>query len=285
MRSIGTPPRARRIPRARIAWALLCAAPLAAGPPATSILTRWDLETGPSAVQDLPGQLTEVSGLAVSPDGRIFAHSDENGEVTELDPATGSRIARFGIGRSPVAGDFEGIAWADGRLFLITSEGTIAEFPAGRDDTRVEYRRHVTGLNRTCEVEGLAHDARAGALLVLCKRMYEGGPPGIYAFELGPMRLDPRPRHVVRAPSGDAVDPSGIVVHAETGHMLVLAARQRRIIELDASGRPVAERELRRSVHRQAEGIELLADGTLLIADEGAGRRARLSWYRPASAP
>lgn len=258
---------------------------LAAAPSQQAALERWSFDAGPSTHVQLADALTEVSGLAVRPDGRLFAHDDERAEIHELDAVTGRRLARFGPGRTPLSGDFEGLAWADDRFFLITSEGTLAEFPAAADGERTEYRRHVTGLSRVCEVEGLAHDARSRSLLIACKRMYEGGPPGIYAFDLASRALELRPRYAVRTLSRDEVEPSGIVVDPSTGHLLVVAARQRMVLELDRSGRTVAERPLRRGSHPQAEGIEVLADGTLVISDEGGNGRGRLSWYRTVDAP
>lgn len=246
-------------------------------------LDRWDFEAGPTTDIRLPAELREVSGLALSPDGRLFAHDDEIAEIHQLDPATGDVLASFGLGESTVTGDFEGLAWADDRLFLITSEGTIAEFRPGANAARVDYRRHVTGLASVCEVEGLTHDPGTGSLLIVCKEMYDDGPPGVYAFDLAQRRLESQPRLAIRSTSGDEVSPSALVIDPGSGNLIVLAARQRRILEVDREGRTVAEARLRRNAHPQAEGIELLPDGTLLIADEGGNGRGRLAWYRPVS--
>lgn len=263
---------------------LLAGLVAAPGPVAAqTVLDRFDVERGPTEQVTLASTLREVSGLAVGPAGRLFAHDDETAEIHELDPVTGRRLTRFGPGRTGLQGDFEGLAWADERFFLITSEGTLVEFPAGADEARVEYRRHVTGLGRVCDVEGLTHDARTTSLLISCKTMYAGGPPGIYTFDLARRELELRPRFAVRTMSGRDVSPSGIVVDPETGHLLIVAARERLVLELDATGRTIAERELEKDSHVQAEGIELLPDGTLVISDEGAGGRGRLAWYRPAA--
>jgi uncharacterized protein YjiK len=61
-----------------------------------------------------------------------------------------------------------------------------------------------------------------------------------------------------------------------------VAVRQRAVIEIDNEGQLVAARTLPLADrHPQPEGIELLADGRLVIADEGSRGRARLTLYRP----
>lgn len=253
---------------------------LAAAVPRPPVLDLWDTDAKPRS-RGLPSSLREVSGLAVSADGRLFAHDDESAEITELDPRTGDRRSRFGPGRVGLEGDFEGIAWAEDRLFLITSEGTVVEFPVGLDGERVAFQRHVTGLGRVCDVEGLTHDRRTRVLLVLCKAMYDDGPPGIYAFDLARRELRLEPLYAVRRRNGDDVSPSGIVVHEPSGHLLIVAAREHRLLELDRDGVVIEERKLDDKRHPQPEGIEILADGTLVISDEGGGGRGRISFYPP----
>jgi hypothetical protein len=42
----------------------------------------------------------------------------------------------------------------------------------------------------------------------------------------------------------------------------------------------VGASRLRRADHRQAEGLAIGTDGSLLVADEGAGRRGTITVYR-----
>ena len=50
---------------------------------------------------------------------------------------------------------------------------------------------------------------------------------------------------------------------------MVLAAQENAMVELDAEGQVLAARRLG-ARHRQPEGATILADGALVIADEGA---------------
>lgn len=267
-------------------WTVFAIIACVAGPvnAQKAVLDAYSLAPRDATRHPLPADLTEVSGLDVTDDGRLLAHDDERGEVRIVDPATGRITGSFGPGRFGLSGDFEGIASVADRIYLITSAGLLFEFPDALPGERTRFQRIDTGLGRVCEVEGLDHDVRSNALLIACKQMHEGGPPGIYAFDLQRRRLELEPRFVLRDRSGRPlrVHPSGIAVHPGSGHLIVVAARERRLIELDRTGRWLAEYRLRGG-HRQPEGIAFLRDGTLVIADEGGNGRGMLSLYRPSS--
>ena len=70
-------------------------------------LARYDLASGPAWTVPLPAALAEVSGLAFTPDGRLFAHGDEEATVWELDPRRGTVRKTFALSKrstSPRAG-------------------------------------------------------------------------------------------------------------------------------------------------------------------------------------
>ena len=80
------------------------------------------------------------------------------------------------------------------------------------------------------------------------------------------------------------IRPSGLAVDPQTGHLLLVAAQQKALIELTADGELVQATALSQAHrHRQAEGIEFTPDGGLLISDEGSGRRARIAVYSAAT--
>jgi hypothetical protein len=68
-----------------------------------------------------------------------------------------------------------------------------------------------------------------------------------------------------------------------TGEWVLIAARQDALVRLTADGGLSDAIILKKKKrHKQAEGIEITADGRTLIADEGRDGRARLAVY-PAS--
>lgn len=229
---------------------------------------------------ELPGRLAEISGLALASDGRVLAHNDERGEVFEIDPATGRVVRSFQLGENRVAGDFEGIAVAGRRLFMMASDGTLVEFEEAADGDRAPFREIATGLRERCEFEGLEYDPRVEALLLACKN-----PRGrelqnrlvVFAWSLRTNALEPTPRFSVpldfltAAGQRPQLHPSGIALHPRTGTFLIVAAQENLLVELAADGRVLGVRELVRGRHPQAEGIVVLPNGELLVADERRG--------------
>ena len=80
----------------------------------------------------------------------------------------------------------------------------------------------------------------------------------------------------------DRFNPSGIAVAAADGRLLIVASRQRALVEVSATGELIAAKELPlTNRHRQAEGIEVTDDARLLVSDEGGNHKARLAVYWP----
>jgi hypothetical protein len=244
----------------------------------------------------LPKVLREISGLTLE-DGRALAHNDERGVIYRIDYEAGRVVSRFSMDDG-VKGDFEGIAVADGRLYLVTSRGEIFETRPGGDDEQVPYVRHAEQLD--CEVEGLTFDPRRRMLLVACKNL-----PGkrrdivLHAWDPERRAYDPSPILLLEASrlkdfldtlklSGDPIEkvqPTGITI-ARNGNLVLVAARQYLLLELTPEGDPVAAVRLDPAVQRQAEGIAIDRQGRLLVGSEGDGKgdrktRGVLSIYEP----
>jgi uncharacterized protein YjiK len=251
-------------------------------------LDAFDIRKEAAAQVRLPRALREVSGLAVSADGRVFSHGDERGVVYQLDYRTGAVVKAFSLGSPPVAGDFEGIAIVGPRLFLVTSTGRLYETREGADGAAVPYETYDTGLGARCELEGLAYDPTDRALVVGCKR-----PSARALREAVTLFRWPIDRRtgaalpdvsiplagVTRGTGGKAFDPAAVEREARTGHYVIVAGPQRAILEVTPAGEVVAARPLPRGLHRQPEGLAFLGDSAILIADEGGNGTGTLTLY------
>jgi hypothetical protein len=236
----------------------------------------------------LPDRLNEISGLAVTREGRLLAHGDEQAVVYELDNENGRLVRNFALGNPVIRDDFEGIAATDtGDVFLVTSTGRLYRFREGQNGERVAYEVFDTGLARTCEIEGLAFMRANASLIIACKTNYASGMKDallLYAWSLRSRRLADGPWRTLpdgaaaRAAGAPDFHASSADIDARSGRIIVLAARERALVELDADGAIAAARRLDRS-HRQAEGVAVMPDGALVIADEAAGARALLTHY------
>ena len=250
------------------------------------------MEEATAAHWKLPSRLREISGLAMTGDSRLLAHDDERGVVYEIDAADGSIVKRFRLADTaqPVADDFEGIAIAEGRIYLVTSFGRLYEFGEGDPDESVLFSVHATGVGRVCEVEGLAYDESERSLLLLCKDTRGRALRGrlaIFRWSIDRKRLREDAPVVIpvadfarriRAPR-KGFHPSGIELHPASGNYFVVAARQGAVAEVTPGGEVLAVRRFPAEWHRQVEGITFAPDGTMIVADEGGKGRARLTLY------
>jgi len=261
-----------------------------------TLTQRYDFENASSRVS-LRHRIDEASGLAATEDGRVFTHGDERAVVYEVDPVTGTILKEFSVGVPALAGDFEGIAVVGDRFFLINSQGLLLEFREGDDDESVSFRGVNTGLGNRCEAEGLAYEPAAEALVVACKSVPSDDESLIVLYRIRLSNLTVEPEVILVPAAGleavglvDHFAPSGVEVDRETGSFFLISARQESIIQVTPDGRVVAGFHLGSDRHPQAEGIALLPDGTLLLADERQqdGRqeeRAHLTAYSRGPAP
>jgi len=254
------------------------------------MLDRYEFSAEPSQQWRLPDKLNEISGLALTGDGRLLAVTDELAIVYELDYSEGRLVKAFALGDPTLRGDFEGIAWSEGRVWLVTSEGVIYEASEGADGERVDWREYKTGLGKRCEIEGLTYRKSDGMLLLPCKKIRKkSGLESLVIFAwstsgrtaVGERTVVLPDRDIAAALRMHRLNPSGIAIDDASGNLLIVAARQRAVIELDGGGSLLSTRLLPPLAHRQAEGIAILPSGDILIADEGGGHRARLAVYSP----
>jgi len=251
-----------------------------------TLLERYDLDRR-AARFDLPGRLEEVSGLGLTPEGRLFAHDDERAIVYEVDTSEEDVGKRFQLGDPPVAGDFEGITIVGERFFLVTSHGVLYEFREMPDGREAPYRVTDTALGAECEIEGLDYDPASDALLFACKvAAPDRGTLVVHRIGLAPDAPALTPLTVDRGQlRGHGVSrafaPSAVAVDPATGNIVLLSGATPALLEVDRSGRVVSGTMLSPDRHRQPEGLAFGADGTLYIADEGDGREARVTAYAP----
>lgn len=242
----------------------------------------------------LPKALTEVSGLALTEDGRLLAHDDERARVYVIDPESGKRLGAFDLTDAPnaanpraIRADFEGIAVADGHVYLVTSDGIIFRAPLAAVGATVATERFPTPAGDACEIEGLAHHPGLGSLLLACKkpRIRRHGVITVFQWSLARQTLLPGDSIRVDLASAHQFDrstrinPSGIAVAPQTGTMVIVAARQRLLIEAGMDGKVLRVIGLPKRYHPQTEGIAFGVDDSLILADEGGSKRGQLGVY------
>lgn len=253
-------------------------------------LSHYDLAGAAAWRAELPVELAEVSGLVITPGGELLAHGDEQAVVWRFDLETRRVAGRFALGDGGrvLLGDFEDIAIAGERLFLVTSDGVIYEGRIAPDGRTGQAARRTPGLGGGCEVEGMTWDEATGSLLLLCKTTRSKrwkDQVVILAVSARTWRFEPEPRILVpedrleRVTGARRFNGSALVRHPRTGTYLLLAGPQQAYAEVSAKGEVLGGGRLHKSRHRQPEGIAITPDLTLLISDEAAGHQGAITAY------
>jgi uncharacterized protein YjiK len=236
----------------------------------------------------LPPELREISGLAVTANGNLVAHNDEQARVFVIDPRRGVVIKQFNVGNSGLRGDFEGIAVSGADMYMVTSNGHILRFREGKDREEVAYTTLDTRLGSECEFEGIAIDPAGELLLLACKSVAKKGPRGqlvIYRWDLRkgnsqrPSMLTIPIAVVAAGNPWRTLHPSDITIDPATKNYVLVAAQEKALVEITPGGELVRA-GLLPEPSQQAEGVAITRDGILIIGDEGQDRAATITLYR-----
>ena len=269
--------------------------PGSAPPPALSF---YALEA-PDLSAALPPRLAEVSGVTALSGAEVACIQDEEGVVFVYDLAQRRTVRQIPFGPR---GDYEGIASADTRLFVLRSDGVLFELQDLSSTPPV--RAHVLRLP-TADNEGLCLDAPRRRLLIAAKTRLGKGKAFkdtrvIFAYGLDAAALEPEPAMIVSvdairdfaerqgrrrvAPGGKPralrFMPSAIAMHPTTFEVFVLSAVDQALATFDANGRVTGFAGLDPALFPQPEGLTFLGNGDLVITSEAAGGRPTIALFK-----
>ena len=235
----------------------------------------------------LPKELDEISGVALTPDGRLLAQSDERAQISEIDYRRGIVTKQFVVGAPVIRADLEGIAVANDVVFLLASNGILYEFREGANGERVDYTTIDTRLGKECEFEGLAYDSTISSLLMACKNVDVKDAKDmmvVYRWRLhgGENRLSRLAvplAPILKAIGEKEFHPSDITVDPTSGNYVLIAGIEEAMVQITPAGELVFARPLR-GTHKQPESIAITRDSILIIGDEATRQPAVLTLYR-----
>lgn len=247
-------------------------APLDSAAFMNSSLKNFNPEDPDAKKYAMPNELLEISGLTVTPDGRLFAHQDEKGIIFQIDMNNGAVIKSFNLGSPVLKEDFEDLAFVNGKFYMVKSNGDLYEFSEGDNNATVDYKIINTGLQQSNDVEGLCYDPETNSLLLACKG--ESGISGskdkaVYSFSLTDNKLAPEPRFILQSSELKGFDPSGIEKNPATGTFYLISSTGNAIIELSKDGKLIGKKPLSKSAFEQPEGIGFSSNNELIISSEG----------------
>ena len=236
----------------------------------------------------LPQSLAEISGIALTRNGTLLAHGDEQGRIVEIDYRRGTVLKQFLVGSPPVRGDFEGITIVQDAIYLLASNGRLFEFRGGADGARVPYTVHDTHLGQECEFEGVAFEPASNSLLLACKTVgkkslqdflviYRWKLTGESGSRLSEFKV-PLAR-IIGSNKWKGLHPTDLAVDPSSGHYVLVASPEKALVELTPQGDVVSAGPLP-GRHAQPEGVAVTKDGILIVSDEAGKGRAAITLYR-----
>ncbi|MEL6654398.1 MAG: hypothetical protein AAFQ87_26725, partial [Bacteroidota bacterium] len=262
----------------------------------------------PSERHEMPLALTEVSSVSVINDQEVAMVQDERGRiyVYSLEKKEVTHFCDF-----RPKGDFEGIVTRGDTAYVLRSDGRIYVVNDLREEI-VEEQKIKTFLTEEDDTEGFAYDPETNSLLIACKEppvigvKRDKNKRAIYRYDLDLQSLQQTPMLLLdmqqiqkslqaqahtEAARDLAADfdptkkgsfkPSGLAVHPQDNHIYMIASNGKLLIVATREGQILYARHLPREIFSQPEGIDFLADGSMLISNEGRDGKASLLRFNP----
>ena len=241
----------------------------------------------PVAMWFMPTELNEISGLALTDDGRLLAHDDELARVFEVDPRKGVIIKSFMLGKG-LKGDFEGITVVGQDIYMTLSNGLLYKFREGANNSSVPYTTFDLRLGKECEFEGVAYDRDSAQLVLPCKTVklkHLKDDLVIYKWKIGSKdkagisMMSVELSEVVGSNKWKKFRPSDITIDPASGNYVIISSLEKGLVVVTPSGEVVRSESLP-GKHQQAEGVAITKDNILIISDEATSKPAAITLYR-----
>lgn len=283
-------------------WPLLCLCGLALGCVAQGDLLEYRLDK-PARHFDLPSELREISALTDIDSATVASVQDEEGSIFFIDLISG-KVTRKVAFAGP--GDYEGLTRIGDELFVLRSDGLIYTLDMRTENLALldTFRVEVPHRN----LESLGYDVIDQVLLIAAKDNLKGGPDLrdqriIYGWDLRAHRLLTRPvlilsvNDIIKKAEKKGVTfdthtnkhgvkrvefklrPSSVATHPEDGTYWILSAKDHALLVVDRKGEFVALQRLDPKLFPKAEGITFMANGDLLISNEGKEGQGNLLFF------
>jgi uncharacterized protein YjiK len=248
---------------------------------------RGEDKSKPVAEWIMPAELREISGLALTADGRILAHDDEVAKVYVIDPRRGILLKSFTLGTG-MRGDFESITVAGNDIYMLASNGVLFQFQEGADGAGVPYSAVDLHLKDQCEFESMVYQADSNWLVMPCKNAKDKSLAHnlvIYRWKLSGTAADRI--SMITVPIAQLVGnnkwknlrPSDITIDPTTGNFVMISSHEQALIETTRSWQLVRAEVLPHG-HNQPEGIAITKDSIMMISDEATRKPAAITLYR-----
>lgn len=252
---------------------------------------------------EMPNKLREISGLGIDAMGTyLYAVQDEEGKLFMINTTTGEVEKEEKFHKD---GDYEGVEFTDGRVYVIKSSGTLYEV-INFGEKNQEVTKHKFDFSKNSDIEGLGYDEKEHRLLISCKGKVGKGEDfdfkkGIFSLGLDSMKMSEAPvytisveavKHFLEIHSTlEKIDklvklfqpgeefifgPSGLAVHPKTGDIYITSSVGKLLVVMQRDGHIKHMVKLKKKLHEQPEGIVFAQDGTMYISNEGKKGKGKI---------
>ncbi|MHB1177111.1 MAG: SdiA-regulated domain-containing protein [Daejeonella sp.] len=245
-------------------------------------------------IHELPGELSEISGITFLNDSVLVAIQDEEGILYYYDLKQ-NRVIKKQVFAGD--GDYEDLVRAGNDMYVITSDGIMSQIKNFQSLNPV-YKIIPTPFSKKNDIEGIAYDAKNNRLLIAPKEHgldHDKTTKQIYGFDLKTMKFQTKPVYSIPLAEiesqfeGDALEESSkkflkalgnqnlnkifrssaITVNEQTGEIFVLSSLNGLIIILSPDGLLKKIIQFSGPEYKQPEGIAFSPNGKLYISNEG----------------
>ena len=241
----------------------------------------------PVAMWMMPKDLKEISGLALTADGRVLTHDDNIGRIFAIDPRSGIVLNQFTLGAG-IKGDFEAITIAGKDIYLLNSNATLYRFREGSKNAQVAFTKQDLKLGKDCEFESMAYEADSAWLLLPCKKspkkefkdhlvIYRWRLQGPDSTRLSLMTIPLK--DVIGSNDWQGFHPSDMTIDPNNGNYVIISSHEKGLVEITPAG-VVDRSEPLPGEHQQPEGVAITKDNILIVSDEGSKTPAAITLYR-----
>ena len=249
----------------------------------------------------LSKKLLEISGLTIDPvTNELYAVNDEKAIIFKMNNE-GEILSKIDFGKNA---DYEGIEKVGNHIFILKSNGKIAEYDLVQSKKVDIYDNPLTLTNDT---EGLGYDLSTHSLLIACKGSPNFGDApklkktkAVYAFDIETKKLKTDPvikisddaiknymesvmsdklskkKHKKRLHRATKFSPSAIAHNLIDDKYYLLSTLGKVLLVVNNKSEIETMYFLEDSAYIQPEGLCFDKDGNMYISNEGKGLKSNI---------
>jgi uncharacterized protein YjiK len=255
----------------------------------------------------LNNDLREISALTYYDENNLLCINDEQAYVFKYNIVDSEIVDTYNFSK---AGDYEGIEFVNGVLYVLRSDSRIFEIN-NFDNDNIKVQEFKGPLSSKNDTEGLGYDVETNSLLIACKNKasYKGlkltKQKAVYSFSLDTHKYSSKPKYLLDLENiaqqislcsteeiSDNVfnrivsrkdlfvfQPSAIAINPITANIYMLSSVGKMLIVISPENVLLAINVLDKSIIPKPEGICFAPNGDMFISSEGKNQKGTIRQY------